>query len=71
MSDEKDTLAKHAQKRRDFLKKSGSLAVAAPAVVLLLQAGMKPAYATGYGGGGGGGPTTLPFTTTLPATTPP
>ena len=78
MSDEKDTLAKHAQKRRDFLKKSGKAAVAAPAVALLLQAGIKPAYADGYGGGGGGGggatttttggatttTTTSPFTTT-------
>jgi len=52
MSDEKDTLAKHAQRRRDFLKKSGTVAVAAPAVALLLQAGIKPAYADGYGGGG-------------------
>lgn len=46
----KGTLAKHAQRRRDFLKKSGTVAVAAPAVALLLQAGIKPAYAQNYGG---------------------
>lgn len=70
MSDMKDTLEKHAQRRRDFLKKSGTVAVAAPAVALLLQAGVKPAFAQGYGdagGGGGGGITTAapPFFTTI------
>ena len=48
MSDEKDTLATHAQRRRDFLKKSGSAVVSAPAVALLLQASVKPAYAQTY-----------------------
>lgn len=59
----KDTLAKHAQRRRDFLKKSGTVAVAAPAVALLLQAGIKPAYAKDYGGGGGTTTTAPPLTT--------
>ena len=58
----KGTLAKHAQRRRDFLKKSGAVAVAAPAVALLLQAGIKPAYAQNYGGGET--TTTPPFPTT-------
>lgn len=52
MSDQRDTMEKHAQRRRAFLKKTGTVAVAAPAVALLLQAGVKPAYAVGYGGGG-------------------
>jgi hypothetical protein len=44
MSDTDDILEKHASRRRDFLKKSGKIAVAAPAVALLLQAGVKPAF---------------------------
>ncbi len=38
-----DHLAEEASARRDFLKKSGRVAVAAPAVALLLAAGTKSA----------------------------
>ena len=57
MNDMQDTLVKHAQRRREFLKKSGTVAASAPVVALLLKAGVKPAYAQSYGGGGT--PTTL------------
>lgn len=40
-----DQAANEASARRDFLKKSGRVAVAAPAVVLLLAAGSKSALA--------------------------
>lgn len=47
-----EDLDREAQERRDFLKKAGKLAVAAPAVGLLLSAAAKPAAASGrYGGG--------------------
>lgn len=52
MTDKEQTLAKHAKRRRDFLKKGAGAATVAPAVGLLLQAGTKPAYAQSYGGGG-------------------
>ena len=41
----RDQAADEASARRDFLKKSGRVAVAAPAVVLLLAAGSKSALA--------------------------
>lgn len=40
-----DQAADEVSARRDFLKKSGRVAVAAPAVVLLLAAGSKSALA--------------------------
>ena len=40
-----DQAGNEASARRDFLKKSGRVAVAAPAVVLLLAAGSKSALA--------------------------
>lgn len=40
-----DQASNEATARRDFLKKSGRVAVAAPAVVLLLAAGSKSAVA--------------------------
>lgn len=40
-----DQLAEEASARRDFLKKSGRVAVAAPAVALLLAAGSRSALA--------------------------
>ena len=43
-----DQAATEASARRDFLKKSGRVAVAAPAVVLLLAAGSKSALAQPY-----------------------
>lgn len=49
MSDTQNTIQKHALRRRDFLKKSATVAVAAPAISLLLQQGIKPAHAEGYG----------------------
>lgn len=52
MTDTKHTLATHAKRRRDFLKKGVGAATVAPAVGLLLQAGMEPAYAQTEGGGG-------------------
>ena len=50
MKETKDILETHAQRRRDFLKSSACKAAAAPAVVLLLQAALKPKFAFGYGG---------------------
>ncbi|MFO1412771.1 MAG: hypothetical protein U1F10_02455 [Burkholderiales bacterium] len=47
-----DALGTEASARRRFLKRAGGSAVAAPAVVLLLSAQSKSAYATGYAGGG-------------------
>ena len=43
--------------RRDFLKKAGTVAIAAPAAALLLSAKTKPALALdpSAGGGSGGG----------------
>ena len=62
MSDSKEILETHANRRREFVKSGGKLAVAAPAVAMLLAAGAKPARAQAYGGGGG----TLPPTTPRP-----
>lgn len=59
MSDSKEILKTHADRRREFVKNGGKLAVAAPAVALLLAAGAKPARAQSYGGGGGPVATTL------------
>lgn len=62
MSDLQESLELHAQRRRNFLKKSATVAIAAPAITLLLEAGAKPAFAAGYGGGVTN-TTTFPFTT--------
>lgn len=37
-----------SEQRRKFLKKTGAVAVAAPAVTLLMAAGVKPVQAQGY-----------------------
>jgi predicted ester cyclase len=49
MADEKKKIETHAKQRRDFIKKSANVA---PAVGLLLQAGMGLAYAQTDRGGG-------------------
>ena len=49
MSDETDIVAKHAERRREFLRKT---AVTLPAVGLLLAQATRPARAATYGGGG-------------------
>ena len=51
MSGSKEILETHANRRREFVKTGGKLAVAAPAVAMLLAAGAKPARAQTYGGG--------------------
>lgn len=63
MSDSKEILEIHANRRREFVKTGGKLAVAAPAVAMLLAAGAKPARAQSYGNGE---VTTQPTTTTGP-----
>ncbi len=52
------------ESRRDFLKLAGKVAVAAPAVSMLLAAGVKPALAQSYGNG------TQPTTTVIVTQTP-
>lgn len=49
--------------RRDFLRRAGSYAVAAPAAALLLQAATKPAQASSYA------PVTTPIAILPPTTT--
>lgn len=49
MNDSDSEFEKQAERRRAFLKQSATVAVAAPAVALLLSSGAKPAFAsTGY-----------------------
>ena len=61
--DAQDLLDQHAARRRAFLART---AKSAPAVALLLEAGMKPAFAAPYAGGPG--ETTQPQPTTGPTT---
>ncbi len=76
MSDTKKILEEHAERRRDFLKKSAG-AAAAPAIAVLLEQSLMPSRALAYGA-----PTTpiiftttdfttFPFTTTFVFTTTP
>src|SRR5512140_2167451 len=50
MSDTKKILEQHAERRRDFLKKSAG-AAAAPAMALLLEQSIMPSRAMAYGVG--------------------
>ena len=59
----KEVLDDHAQRRRALLKNASRVAIAAPAVSLLLAQGVKPVMAQGYAPptkGPGGNPTEVP-----------